>query len=342
MFFNETKQYLEFIQNRIQEIQPAQAVNDSRMAVEANLGEKTFELFRSSQACNDLVMANQYLEQCQRLNVKPAYCLRRLIKNHYLTRNYIRANNLITRYQAGAMAGELPGRSFYRLLKLECLCRLGLSSDARREYSWLLQDQRTGVSRDKQIQYARMRELHTERPRNLYQEMYQRNREFFREITEGVNFDDYGQIRFKVFPFISGVFIYDNQTGEIFPGIPTSPNCDLKIAPEDVLCIHNPNNPAVFQCLHKCLSGNDREAIARIPVFIIEDSLENWHLMMQLFEFKSLSDWPDIYICIAPSDEALYNLFRDENTPLPNIYYGTEPERFGRLLSKVIPAKYEF
>jgi hypothetical protein len=66
IFFNETKKYLEFIEDCIQEnknplARMREVADDNNLAVDVNLGGKTFWLFRSSQGRKDLVLANQYL-----------------------------------------------------------------------------------------------------------------------------------------------------------------------------------------------------------------------------------------------------------------------------------------
>jgi hypothetical protein len=335
LFFNETMKYLKHIWAGIQEIQPQDSPEDDPFDLARNLdpdvwglyephirenGALTnFSLYKISQSNKDWVKANRYLEKCRKLNYRTGYCWRRLIKNHFLTRNYITVIDLISEYP-----DNLPFQRFFLFLQQLCLNHLGIDNPENHPNIPFRRFFKNGVV-------------------NEYQETYLANREFFKKL--GVDFGDYGPIRYKALYFLNTRYIYDSHSGRILPDMRDPDNDSLELTPDDVLIIHDPEHPAVFERLQSILNqaeaGGNLPIIQQIPVFIVEHNLEHWHRWMQLFNFNHLHGWPNLHFCIAPTSRFLFDLFLKEDTPCPTMFSGMGVEDFCRFLTHVIAKKDE-
>lgn len=306
---------------------------EQAVALDKSLAKAYFMLFRLSQKGKDLVTACTYLERCRHLNYRTEYCLRRQIKNYYLIKDYVAVNNFITEHRE-----KLTPRRFFSILLGECLSFLGLGTEAEKVWNSLLQN--GGIS---DALHRRLSRPLGDGGSNPYQKNYEANQDFFRKL--GFVSEDYGQVRYKAFPYLSGELVYDGNIGGIISGVQSSKKCDLTLTPKDGLIVHDADGVGVFKRLQKILNeaktaGNPSE-LAQIPVFIVERSREHWSLMMQLFDFNNFNEWTNMHFCIAPTDEELQNVFLDESAPIPNVIYGVEPDRIKRLLAEVLTIKNE-
>ncbi len=273
--------------------------------------------------------ALESLSHCIQLNFKTYYCSKMQLKIHYQTQNWVAAGNLATDY---GRKDVFSGSRVLKLVKMECFCRLGLMDEAQKLYQQYLTQYKIG-SKIKQL----FQELLKGKEPMEYRQCYQKNRDFFAG-TLGFNLPEYEGIQYKVCRFLSGEYAYDNSTDYILSGINHTAEIDIKLSPEDCLAIYNTDNSKIFEYLETVLEqapdGGSGRQLKKIPIYIIEDNLENWCLMAQLFDFRKLGGWQNLHYFITPHG-GISEIFMAEDIPWPNFLYGTAPQEFTESLSKI-------
>ncbi len=273
--------------------------------------------------------ALESLSHCIQLNFKTYYCSKMQLKIHYQTQNWVAAGNLATDYGRKDL---FSGSRFIKLIKIECLCRLGLRDEAQKLFQQYLAQHKIGSKLKQQLQ-----ELFKGKDPMEYRQCYQKNRDFFAG-TFGLNLPEYEGIQYKVCRFLSGEYAYDNGTAYILSGINHTAEIDIQLSPEDCLAIYNTDNSKIFEHLATVLEQNPDEGggrqLRKIPIYILEDNLENWCLMAQLFDFRKLGGWGNLHYFIAPHGGSA-EIFMAEDIPWPSLLYGTAPQEFTESLSQI-------
>ncbi|HBF39621.1 MAG TPA: hypothetical protein DDW50_20185, partial [Firmicutes bacterium] len=146
----------------------------------------------------------------------------------------------------------------------------------------------------------------------------------------------------KVCRFLSGEYVYDRGSDQILAGVNHAGEIDIKLTLEDCLAVYNTDNTKIFEHLVEALERipdpKTRRQVSQIPIYFIEDSLENWCFLTQLFEFDKLKSWQNIHYFIASSG-GITDIFMKEDAPWPNSFYGTDAESFTKSLLKIKQAK---
>jgi hypothetical protein len=262
--------------------------------------------------------------------------LKAKIKLNYRAEDYVAANNSIVEYRK-----EYPACQGPLFLQAECLRRLNLISEARQICQILTQK----YDRHKAILQALQNILTQDVPTETeYETRYLANQKFFEERC-GLILPEYSQIRYKVCRFLSGEFLFDHNSGQIFSGINRADRVELSINEKDVVAVFNTDNTKVFDRLLEIFTRINSVAyhkkMASIPVFVIDQDLEQWYFISQLFDFNVFQEWPNLHFLIFSEADDLAKVFLAENTPFPNIMYGTQPREFEQFMSEIKRRKDE-
>lgn len=313
--------------SRQNQAEKAIAVLEEATALGSALPEVHFELFKLYYNKKLNVKAGRHLERCRGLNFRTGYCLKMLIKMNYTGYDYVAVNNLIT-----DNFPLLAPKKFFRILKIECLSRLGLYNEAGREYQSLIEKYPLSRRETETLQ-----RFCSPKDADEYERRYRQNTLFFK--TRGLDLPDYADVKYKVVRFLSGELVYQSESGHFLPYQSEPENVNFEITPDSVLLIHDPETVNIFQRFQKILNENGAERrlkqIGAIPVYIVDRDFDHWLLLLQWFDFNLLDKWYNLHFCIAPTDEELQSVFLDEAAPLPNLLYGREPESYHKLLLEV-------
>lgn len=277
--------------------------------------------------------AAKYLAKCREVGFRPEYCLKMQLKIHYVCKDYVAANNLLEEYQTKRTSKRLCG-----LLKVEALARLGLTAQAVQEHQKLAGRFKLPLTFNIWI-----KKICGSLPENEYARRYRMNLEAFKE--RGLVFTEYLEVRYKVCRFLSGELIYDTVSGKFLPGLDQTASCDLKIWLEDVLVIQDIDNISVFnrlQRIHQEIQSFEiQRQFQNIPIYVVDHDPEHWQTIMQRYDFNFFNAWGNMRFYIGATDEELRRILLDESTLFPNIFHGTNPERFEKLLRDVKQLKDE-
>ncbi len=299
-----------------------------------SLGKAYFLLFRLYSESHNNAKAIESLSQCCQLNYKKKYCRKVKCKLNYRAGDYVAAINLIAEYRKEYPASQAP-----LFLQAECLRRLELISEARQICSMLRQKYGNRKAILQALENSLANDIHTE-----YETKYLANQKFFAERC-GLILPEYSQIQNKVCRYLSGEFLYNRGSGQIFSGINQAAGVNLSIDDNDVVAVFNTDNTKVFKRLVEIFTRIDsvgyRKKMASTPVFVIDQDLEQWYFISQLFDFNALKDWTNLYFLIFSTADDLKKVFLAENTPFPNLMYGTQPEEFQQIISEIKRRKDE-
>ena len=287
-----------------------------------------FLLFNLAYQSQNYSQAKAYLEFCRAGGYQIKYVQKMLVKCSYKMHDFPAVLNYLSDFKDG-----LRPASLVWIVKIESLVRLQLTVEAEKIYR-----NQVGNHRISDVLREYLRELLSQNELNQYQICYLANQKFFRARDR--EFVDYEQVFFKVCRFLETDLVYHSETERIILAIePQNGENQLRLETEDVLLIHNPGEIQVFEQLKKILyqvpTENHLKRITAIPVLIVEEELENWQLMMQLFDFNQLSEWMNLHFSIGSSTKAIEELFLDENLPLPNLLYGIGLDQLRESLEKV-------
>jgi hypothetical protein len=293
-----------------------------------SLGKAYFLLFRLYSESHNNAKAIECLSQCCQLNYKKKYCRKVMCKLHYRAGDYVAAINSIAEYRKEYPAGQAP-----LFLQAECLRRLELISEARQICRMLRQKYGNRKIMLQALENLFANDVHTE-----YETRYLANQKFFTERC-GLILPEYSQIQNKVCRYLSGEFLYNRSSGQIFSGINQAAGVNLSIDDNDVVAVFNTDNTKVFERFLEIFTRIDsvgyRKKMASIPVFVIDQDPEQWYFISQLFDFNALKDWTNLHFLIFSALDDLKKVFLAENTPFPNIMYGTQPEEFEQFILEI-------
>jgi hypothetical protein len=322
--------------HRIGQTYRAVDILEEAVKIDSKQDKAYYQLYKIYYQNRNYSKALESLNHCLQLNFKTNYCSKMQLKIYYQTQNWVAACNLATDYENKDQF--IHDHKLIKLIQIECLCRLGLVDEASMLYQRFISQYNVAPK----IKHF-LQELLDKEGAIEYRQVYQDNREFFAK-TIGLHLPEYGNIQYKVCRFLSGEYVYDQRTDYILSGINHTAEIDMKLSLDDCLAIYNTDNTKIFEHLGAALEriGNDRlqQLIRKIPIYIIEDDLENWCLMAQLFDFRQLQCWDNLHYYIAPSG-GITEIFLAEDIPWPNFLYGTNPEEFTKSLSKIKQKKDE-
>ncbi len=297
---------------------------EEAISLNGSLAKGYLELAKLYYKKQNYSTAINHINVCQKFNFKPSYCTKTLLKICYLSQDYVAVNNLLPDYQKARTSSRL-----LIALRIDCLSRLGLNTEANKEYRLLSVEYKPHYKLNQWVQSRLPKETVTD-----YERKYELNLKFFQQHQ--LSLREFTEIRYKVCRFLSGELIYDGIAKKFFPWSKPSQPCDLKIWLGDVVTIYNPDNIAVFERLqltyNEIASDQVREEFGNIPIFIFESDPEHWSLLLQLYDFNLLKDWGNLHFHIGLTESEVQKVFTEEATPFPNIFYGTHPEQFEKLL----------
>jgi hypothetical protein len=290
-----------------------------------SIGKAYFMLFKLYSLNHNQVKVLDCLSHCCRLDYRKQFCLRKRIRLSYRSGDFVAANNLIEDFRK-----EFSDSRSLKYLKIESLARLNLIDEA----------ERIGFSLDAKHNRAKktvsyLQNLFTSEKSNPYRELYQKNAEYFGKRF-GLSCPPYNRLQYKVCRFLSGEFVYSNQSGAILSGVNHVRDNDFPISENDIVAIFNTDNSKIFDHLldifNRFQSRQYREKMAMVPVFIIEQDPEQWYFIAQLFDFSWLDDWKNIHLFLLKSED-LIKLFLEDTTPYPNILHSTDPKQMENIIS---------
>jgi hypothetical protein len=275
--------------------------------------------------------ALECLERCHQLDFKAKHCRKMQLKINYQTRNWVAANNIAVEH-----AAEFSHQKLLLIVRTICCCHMELYLEARKLYQSLATDYKISSKTAKMLEDLLARTTTIQ-----YEITYQGNREFFSDRL-GLDLPEYETAKYKVCCFLSGEYVYDNSTGYMLAGVNHADGIDIRLSLQDCLAIYNTDNSKIFEYLAEALERNENSinmrSIREIPIYIIEEAIDNWYFLAQLFDFRRLQGWHNLHYFIAPAggiDEA----FMAEDIPWPNSFYGTDVHEFTESLFKIKSAK---
>ena len=318
---------LGLLQTRVNQKEKAIAALEEMADLNVAFGKAYLLLAKLYYQVRNYSRAAKYLTKCREIGFQPEYCLKMLVKINYVGKDYVAVNNLLEEYRTKRTSQRLCG-----LIKVECLVRLGLTVEANNEHGKMVGQFRLPVAYNTWIEKL-VRSL----PENEYTKRYRMNLEAFQEW--GLAFPDYSEVRYKVCRFLSGELIYDMASGMFVPVSNQTVLCDLKIWLEDVLVIQDIDNITIFerlQLIHQEIKSSELQSqFQNIPIYVVDHVPEHWQIIMQRYDFNFFNAWENIHFYIGTTDEELGRIFLERSVPFPNIFHGTDPERFEKLLRDV-------
>ncbi|NLY74095.1 MAG: DUF115 domain-containing protein [Firmicutes bacterium] len=289
-----------------------------------------FLLYRCYRKLQNFSKVQSSLENCLRLNYKPDFCRRMLVKNAYRAMNYVAANNYIVDF------ASITGRNcFYAYLRIECLHRLQLDSEVKVE----INDINGRFTIRKRLQ-KRLNQLLKELKESDFERRYRLNKEFFEK--QGINFGDYEEVPLKTCNFLNVEYVYDSRSKRFLLAVNESPSTAFEFSVNDTVLIYNTDDAGIYHHLNRIYRESPfeiRQSLKNLPVFIIEHQLDNWRLMMQKFDFNQLAEFRNIHFLIGVKNDKLEEFFQKDEVPLPNVLYGTDVGEIKGLLEKVKTVK---
>jgi hypothetical protein len=290
-------------------------------------GKAYFILYRIYYRTQNYSKALECLEQCRKLDFKAKYCRRMQLKINYQTCNWVAANNLAVEH-----AAEFSHRKLLLIVRIICCCNMDLHLEARRIYQCLAADYKISGKTAELLEKLLAHNQVTQ-----YEMTYRENRKFFSEQLD-LNMPEYAAVQHKVSRFLSGEYVFDNQSGYMLAGVNHVDAIDMKLSLQDCLAIYNTDNSKIFEHLAEALeryeaSVNQRQ-LTELPIYVMEEDLRNWCFLAQLFDFRRLQGWRNLHYFIAvPS--GISEIFMVEDIPWPNSFYGTEVHNFTESLLKI-------
>lgn len=285
-----------------------------------------FLLYRCYRKLRNFSKVQASLENCLRLNYKPDFCRRMLIKNAYRAMNYVAANNYIVDFPS------ITGKNcFYAYLRIECLHRLQMDSEVKVE----IKNIKGQFTIRKPLQ-KRLNQFLQELKESDFERRYRFNQEFFEK--RGINFGDYDEVPLKTCNYLNEEYVYDSRLKRFLLAVNESPSAVFKISANDTVLIYNTDDAGIYHHLNRTYRESPlemRQSLKYLPVFIIEQQLDNWQLMMQKFDFNQLAEFQNIHFLIGVKNDDLKQYFQKDETPLPNVLYGAGIEEIKGLLENV-------
>ncbi len=334
--FAETRKYLETIregnQGNLAELQDSESGPLSQNTIPSleralqsspDSSEVWFRLFRLYRREQNTSKSIQCLNECFRLGFRQGFCRKKIIKLYYQTKNYPMVNNLIVEHSAA-----LKPAVFYSLLRIKALQTLRLITEAEAERGKLSEPLR---KRWAKVIQDPVRDL-TE-----FEIRYNVNRRFFKE--RGLELPGFAQVRYQAGKYLENKLIYDTQTRQFINGVNDSTAGKFSFTPGEALLIANTDDRQVFARLQRALENAEdpffHRQIAGTPLYIVEQNIEHWQLLLQNYDFNELSGWLNMHFIIDPRLEELEAALLDDGAPLPTLLYGTGLEEIRQSLERV-------
>jgi hypothetical protein len=285
-----------------------------------------FLLYRCYRKLQNYSKVQASLENCLRLGYKPDFCRRMLVKNAFRAMNYVAANNYMVDFSS------ITRRNcFYAYLRIECLHRLQLDSEVKVEIKNIKDQFTIGNSLQK-----RLNQLLQELKESESERCYRLNKEFLekREIKLG----DYEEVPLKTCNYLDGEYIYDNRSKRFLLAVSEPRSDALEVSVNDTILICNTDDAGIYHHLKRIYQESPleiRQSLKYLTVFIVEQQLDNWQLMMQKFDFNQLAEFQNIHFLIDIKKDELEQYFQKDEVPLPNVLYGTGIEEIKQLFENV-------
>ncbi len=338
--FAETRKYLEIIrennQSNLAEFKTGEQDSETSLLIQdiihsleravrssPDSPEVWFRLFRLYQNEQNISKQIQCLNECYRLGYRQGFCRKKIIKLYYQAQNYPMVNNLIVEHSA-----SLKPEVFYSILKIKALQILKLIDEAEAERSKLSEPQ--GRRWAKVIQDP-VREL-TE-----FEIRYNSNHRFFKE--RGLELPSFAKVRYQIVKYLENDLIYDAQIHQFIVGVKDSTISNFSFTPGETLLVANTDDHQVFAGLERALENAKdpvfQRQIAGTPLYIVEQNIEQWQLLLQNYDFNKLSGWLNIHFIISPNLEELEAALLADEAPLPTSLYGTGLDDIRQSLERV-------
>ncbi|MGE5604578.1 MAG: 6-hydroxymethylpterin diphosphokinase MptE-like protein [Bacteroidota bacterium] len=284
-------------------------------------------LFKIYYQNRNFIKAKDHLMKCYNRDFKIAYCRKMLAKVAYISKDFIAANNYIMEYRE-----QLKPYRYWTGLRVDCLQTLGLNHEANNEFQKIVNISKTIKKFVRWLEQLLKRQEKTE-----FETNYCANEVFFKK--RGIDCGNFETIRYKACQFLGENYIFDNLSGKVLLAVEDSEHHDLQISGGDTLLICNTDNLTIYQSLQeiaqKAITNREQKDLLNIPVFILEEQLENWQLLMEKFNFNSLSAFQNLHFIIAPPPGEMERIFVNPSAPLPNILYGTGLEQIKKILEGI-------
>ncbi len=279
------------------------------------------------QQMGNTAKALAYLEKAFSVNYQKTYCQKLLIKYCYQTKDFVLVNNYVTSFYE-----NLKPKKLLLMLRIEALAVLGLYHEAIGEYRKLKENMNL-----KPPEETWLTNLLNKIEKTKYEITYEANCQYF--AADGNDYQEYKQVGFKICYFLNREFIYHCDTNRIIQVLDLESLKDLNLGLEDddALLINNPDNINIFKHLEEVFTDVDsrqyRKRKGAIPVFVVEESISNWQLVLQMYNFNQLGGWHNLHFLIGANEEDLESFFLDEYVPLPNVLYGLNLDRMKNILN---------